>query len=417
MVEQQIWTAPPLAPGRRLRDDPVFRRYWAAHSVNSAGSTITLVALPILMFQTTGSALLTALLDSVYIAPYLLLGLFVGALADRADRRWLMIGCDAASALALASIPVASALGSLTTAHLLVATALAGVGFVGFDAAQWGALPSLVGRDRAVPAISSLGAVDSTLAVAGTAAAGALAAAIGAAAAIWFDAASFVASAVLLTTVRGSFGPGSGSECRAGLRADVVEGVRFMWRHRLIRALTLGGTAASLTSGAVLGLLVVFSVRALGLGSHDARLGLLFSAGGLGALLATGSLSRLTRRYDIPRLNLVSRTASVLLVVVFAAQHQYALALLVYVAFSFADMLAIRSAIAFRQLNTPDHLQGRVNVVARMTALAGQPVGAALGGALAEVGSVRDALLIMSSALAVSALAGWLGPARSVAVR
>lgn len=399
-----------------LRHDRAFRRYWSAHAISTAGSTVSLVVLPILMYQRTGSALLTALLGTAFIAPYVLLGLFAGALADRVDRRRLMVGCEFASAIALGSIPVASGLGVLSTAQLFVATTIAGIAFVGFDSAQFGALPALFGRAQLITAMTALGSIDNALYIVGTALGGLLASTIGAAPAICLDAASFVVSGVLLTGVRGSFGDKRDEKSTTGWgrwRSDIAEGVLFLWRHRLIRALTLAGSAAALTGGAVTGLLVVYAVRQLGLSDTDVRIGLLFSAGAAGALIATVLVPRLTRRFDIPRLNLVTRTLSLLLVVALALQHTFVLALAVYIAFTIAESLAIWTAIAFRQLNTPDHLQGRVNVVGRMTALAGQPIGAALGGVIAQFASVGTALLVMSLGLAASTISGWLGPLRT----
>jgi MFS family permease len=404
--------SPRVDATQQLRRDRDFRRYWSAHVVSTAGSAISLVVLPILMFQRTRSPLLTALLDVTYTAPYVLLGVFVGPLAERVDRRRLMIGCEWGSAVAMLSIPISSALGVLTVAQLFIAATVVGILFVGFDAAQFGALPLLFGRNRLVVATIALGSVDSALAIAGTAVGGVLATTIGAAPAVGVDAVSFVVSGLLLATVRGTF-----NGARAGAtdperrwRTDIAEGVRFLWNQRIIRALTLAGSAAALTGGAVTGLLVVFAVRQLGVGAHDPRIGLLFSAGAIGALLATVLTPRLTRRYDIPRLNLVSRTASLVLAVVLALLGSFIAAALIYVLFNIADFLAIRSSIAYRQLNTPDHLQGRVNVIGRMTALAGEPIGAALGGVIAEYTGVRTALLVLCLGLTLSTIGGWLGP-------
>jgi len=296
---------------------------------------------------------------------------------------------------------MAFALGVLSTAQLLVATTVAGIAFVGFDSAQFGALPAPFGRARLITAMTALGSVDTALYIVGSAMGGVLATTIGAAPAVGLDPGSFVVSGALLAGVRGSFGErraqGVGGWRR--WRGDIAEGVGFLWQHRLIRALTLAGSAAALTGGAVTGLLVVFAIRELGMGVHDARIRLLFSAGAVGALAGTVLVPRLTRHYDIPRLNLVARTASLMLVMGFAVLHTVGLALACTWLSNAAESLAIRSAIAFRQLNTPDHLQGRVNVVGRMTALAGQPIGAGLGGVIAQLINVRGALLAMSLGL------------------
>jgi hypothetical protein len=285
-----------------------------------------------------------------------------------------------------------------------------------FDAAQFGALPTLFGRSRLIGAMAAMASVNSALYSVGNAVGGVLANSIGAASALGTDAASFVMSAVLLFGIGASFGtastedgPGRGRR----LRRDVAEGVHYLWGHRVIRALTLAGTAAALTGGAVMGLLVILAVRQLGLSDKSPLIGLLFAGGSVGALTANVVVPRLTRRFDIPLLNLVSRTMSLVLVVALAILRVFVVALVVYVAFAIAETLAIRSAITYRQLNTLDHLQGRVNVVGRMTALVGQPLGAALGGLVADVANVRTALLVMSLGLAASTVGGWLGPART----
>jgi MFS family permease len=384
---------PRVTAGEGLRHDPAFRRYWSANAISTAGSSISLVVFPLLMFQRSGSPLLTSLLETAYIGPYVLLGLVAGAIADRLDRRRLMIGSQLGSAVAIGSIPVAAGLGILTTEQIFVVTAASGTLFVFFDAAQFGALPTLFGRSRLIGAMAAMASVNSALYSVGNAVGGVLANSIGAASALGTDAASFVMSAVLLFGIGASFGtastedgPGRGRR----LRRDVAEGVHYLWGHRVIRALTLAGTAAALTGGAVMGLLVILAVRQLGLSDKS-----------------------LTRRFDIPLLNLVSRTMSLVLVVALAILRVFVVALVVYVAFAIAETLAIRSAITYRQLNTLDHLQGRVNVVGRMTALVGQPLGAALGGLVADVANVRTALLVMSLGLAASTVGGWLGPART----
>ncbi|MGH3621820.1 MAG: MFS transporter, partial [Sciscionella sp.] len=296
------------------------------------------------------------------------------------------------------------------------AAALSAILFVGFDAAQFGAIPALFGRTRVIAAMTALGSVDYALYAVGTAVGGLLVTTLGTAPAIGLDAASFAASGVLLTGIPCSFGDkrhGTTTHAWRQLRSDIGEGVNFLWNHRLMRALTLAGFAAALTGGAVIGLLVVLAVRQLGLSDDDARIGLMFSAGSAGALVATLLIPRLTRRFDIPRLNLVTRTASLLLIIGLAVLRAFIPALIVYVAFSMAELLAIRSALSFRQLNTPDNLQCRVNVIGRMIAVAGQPIGAALGGAIAQVTNVQTALLVMSLGLATSTFGGWLGRVRA----
>ncbi len=140
--------------GPSLLRDRAFLRYFVGETVSLGGTEITLVVLPILVFQLTGSPLQTATLTAIQVLPYLVFGLFAGAVADRVDRRRLMVACDMLNVLLLASIPAASALGILTVPQIYVVAALSATAFVWFDAANFGALPYLVGRDRIVTANS-----------------------------------------------------------------------------------------------------------------------------------------------------------------------------------------------------------------------------------------------------------------------
>ena len=106
-----------------LRHDAAFRRYWLARVISLSGSVVTYVALPVLVYQITGSSLWTGLVTVSEAAPYLCVGLLAGAVADRLDRRRLMVATDLASAAVLGSVPVAYAAGMLTAPHVLAADA------------------------------------------------------------------------------------------------------------------------------------------------------------------------------------------------------------------------------------------------------------------------------------------------------
>src|SRR5215212_5298127 len=114
-------TVAPTAVASPLRHDPDFRLYWLARIVSIGGSMVTYVVLPVLVYQLTGSPVWSALVAAAEALPYLLLGLFAGAVADRRNRRAIMIGTDIASALVLLSVPTADVFDRLTPVHVLVA--------------------------------------------------------------------------------------------------------------------------------------------------------------------------------------------------------------------------------------------------------------------------------------------------------
>jgi hypothetical protein len=194
------------------------------------------------------------------------------------------------------------------------------------------------------------------------------------------------------------------------MRSSIGEGLRFLWQHRIIRGLTLAGIGNSFTGGAVVGLTVVFGVIQLGLSADDARLGLLYTAGAVGSLGASLLLPRLVQRISIPRLTVLALGLSTLMVVLISQSKSFAAGCIALLGFQFGSQLTIQNGIAFRQSETPDSLQARVNVVARMIAWGGFPLGGAIGGALASVMPVESALLVVGVGLGISLLYGVLGP-------
>ncbi len=418
------WTKHRRVRARREDADPrtlwdaSFTLFWGAHAISEAGSRVTYIVAPVLVFQLTGSALNTGVLVALEGAPYLVFGLLAGAVADRSDRRRLMVGCNVLQTALLASVPVASAAGALTVAQIYVVALVSASLFVWFDAANFGALPSIVGRDLLVEANSAISVASSLLAIAGPALGGALAATIGAANAIALDAASYALAAVALMLVRKPFSSGARRD-RRGLRstvatiaADIAEGFRYLWHHRLVRVLTLLGAGVSFTGGAVTGLLVVYAVRALGTSDSGAQIGLLFSAAAAGALAASVLLPILSRRFPVGWITLAGLTIDLASVASLALVTGFVQALALIFVQGGAQTLVIINAIALRQRVTPDHLQSRVNVTARMIAWGGMPFGAACAGALAQYFSIRTTLFVIALGVGLSTLVGWLSPLR-----
>jgi MFS family permease len=405
-------------PGAAGRDYPFrmdrgFAVFWTARTLSWAGTGISGVVLPVLVYDRTGSPALTSLLAAVEALPYLALGLLAGAVADRFPRRRMMVGCDLACAALMGSIPVAWALGALTTGLVLAAALGAAIAFVFFDAASFGAVPALAGRERVVGAVSALSAASSVTAMIAPAVAGGLLAVVAPAQAVVADAASYLASAVLLVSIRRPFEVREGSAGRRLTPAEMLEGLRFIWRNPLLRAMTLlAGTPVSVTGGAGAGLIVIYAVRALGLARTDPRIGLLYSAAAAGSTVAALALPRTRRRFPAGRVMLafLALDAAALAGVALAPGFPAALATLACWMFCYS-MVTI-NGIALRQELTPDRLQSRVNTTARMLGWGGYPLGALIGGGIAEVLPIRVTLLVMCTPVAAAAVLGLRSPLR-----
>ncbi|HEY7022016.1 MAG TPA: MFS transporter [Ktedonobacterales bacterium] len=410
------------------RDRP-FLLFWTGRSISILGSTISAVVLPILVFTLTQSPLLTAGLAALEVIPYLLFGLIAGAIADRGNRRRLMIGCDLLNALLLASIPLAQLAGILALAQIYIVGFLSATAFVWFDAANFGALPAIVGKDRLIAANSAIWSAATVIGIVGPGVAGALATLYGPAQAVSVDALSYLLSACALALIPRAFSTATGSASGAAAGGgsirdpiirrtarDIGAGLRFIWWQPLVRTMTFLGFGNSLTGGAVVGLLVVYGVQALGVAQSDLRLGLLFTASALGSLVASLLLPRLIRRFPPGWITLAGLAVSLICLLGLALAPTYPVGLVFLLLWDGAFTLTIINGISLRQLVTPDHLQSRVNASARMIAWGGTPFGAALGGVLAQAFDVRIAYLVMAGGAALSLALGLFSPLRQRAL-
>jgi MFS family permease len=389
--------------------NPAFMGFWSARTISFLGNGITMVVLPVLVYRVTGSPAAVAAVTVLDVAPYLAFGLIAGALADRLNRKPMMVICDGAAALLLASVPAAAALHVLVPAQLFVVAAGIGMAFVWFDAANFGSMPALVGRSQLPTAWSLLLSSERTAMLLGPTLGAALIAVVPPSYVLGFDAASYLVSALLLMSIRRPFGrsrqqPGP----RPRIRADIAEGLRFLWHQPVIRTLTFAVCGACLSWGGTFGLLVVYADRALHLAHADVRLGLLYAAGQLGGLISVVAVPRLIKRFPVGRMMAAFLVANTAALVLLAVAPSYGWALVLFLCYQMVFVVVTSTGITVRQLLTPDHLQSRVNTAGRLIAYGGQPVGAVVGGVLAEVLPIRLAFAVMASAVAVGAgLALW----------
>ncbi|HEY3108552.1 MAG TPA: MFS transporter, partial [Chloroflexota bacterium] len=280
--------------GVRLLRAPDFRRFWSAQVVSELGSGVTALALPLTaVLWLDASAIEMGVLRAAATLPVLLLALLAGVWVDRLPRRPILIGADAGRGLLLVLVPLAAAAGALRIELLWAVAFAVGALTVLFDIAVTSYVPTLVERSALVQANATLQASASAARIAGPGVAGWLVQLLGAPFAIALDAASFLASAALLGRVRAPEEQRAGP--RAGLRAEIAEGIAAVWNDPILRAMVLTTTIGSL-AGAVQGAIyVLYATRELG--TTPAALGAVLacgSAAGLaGAALAGPAAARL----------------------------------------------------------------------------------------------------------------------------
>lgn len=397
----------PIPPLRRIAG---FRNFWLSRTVSCLGSAVTTVALPVLVFQESRSPLLVALVAAAGTLPYLVLGLIAGAVADRMDRRALMIAADCLSALSLASVPAAWVLDVLTVTHVVVVAFLSSSLSLFFEAGVYGLVPDIVGRDGLVRANSAIYGAETVVGIVGTAAAGALITLMNPVGTLALDALSFVCSALFIRAVTNvaSRPAGSGGE-RPHLREAVAEGLRFLAGHPTLRTLTVVGTLQSFSGGAVLGQLVVLADRVLGIQGSDGRVGLLYtawSAGGVGGSLL---LPRLRRRFDAFRLLLGVLPAGALLGLAVVFATDWRITLVALAAWGTAYLVVLVNTMTYSQEVTPIELQGRVNTTRRtLSSGLGVPLGALVAGGVTVSAGIRAGMATAVVSLALASLLVWV---------
>ena len=269
---------------RLLRDNPAFRRLYAAQLVSFAGDWFATVALLGLALELSGSAAVASLVLVLQTGGFALASPLAGILADRIDRRRLLVVAD------LARVPIALAFmlarGPDTLWIALLAVALLAVGAAVFEPASSAALPNLVEPAQLGEANVLLGSAWGVMLAVGAAIGGLVAATLGRDAAFVVNASTFAVSALLIVGITRPFQQPreavTGGRGGPGLVESLRTVVAFARHNRLVASLLLSKTMFGVGTGVVL-MLAIFGEEVFNAG--DVGIGILFAARGLGALI------------------------------------------------------------------------------------------------------------------------------------
>jgi MFS family permease len=368
--------------GHRLSGD--FSKFWVGQTISNLGSSFSLLALPLIVFQLTGSAVNLAITTAAFFLPYLLFGLVIGAWVDRVDRKRMMIAVDFGRAAVIASIPALSAVDALSVWWIYAVTFLTSTLTIAFDSGEFAAIPSLVDRDDLVTANGRIQASYQAAQFVGPILAGGL---LGAGVPIehvlLLDAGSFLISAAALGIVRGSFNAPDDPEREAtSLRRDVVEGLRYVLSHPVLRNISLMMALFNFVGSTTIAQLVLFAKERLD--ASDSEVGFLFSAGSAGIVVLGLLAGRIRRRLSFSVAALGALMLYGILTFVFAWTDVYWLALPLWGLISGLGLFFNINTISLRQEIVPSHMLGRVMSIAGVLAWSAIPLGTLLGGYLIE---------------------------------
>lgn len=364
-----------------------FRWLLASSWVSNLGDGIALAAGPLLIASMTHDARLVALGATLQWLPPLLLGLFAGALADRWDRRRIVVVANLVRAVVLTGLATTIATGHATVALVLAALFLLGSAEVFADNAAQTFLPMLVARDDLAVANARLQTGFITV---NQLAGPPLGAALFAVGAVWPSVAqAVVVAGAALLVARIALPPHAGAQGtdhaagpRRHLGREIVEGLRWAWHHAAVRTLVLTIFIFNITFGAAWSVLVLYATERLGMGAVG--YGLLTTVSAVGGLAGTAAYGWITRRVslgDLMRIGLVLETFTHLGL---ALTRQPAVALVIFFFFGAHAFVWGTTSVTVRQRAVPRALQGRVGAVNTVGVFGGLVLGSGLGGVLAE---------------------------------
>jgi MFS family permease len=379
-----------------LRVNREFRLLWAGQAISALGSQISFVAYPLLVLAVTGSPAKAGIVGFAFNVPVAALALPAGALADQINRKHLMIASDAVRAVALATLPVALAIGTVPFAQIVAVAFIDGTGFVVTYTAERGAVRQLVEPDLLGEAVARNEARSFGAMLAGPPLGGLL---FGLGRAIPFlaDSVSYAASVITKLLITTDF---------QDVRVDsdprsAREGLRWVWERPFFRlcSLLFAGSNPLFT-----GLYLLIVVLAKHGGASSAAVGLMLGIAAAGGLLGAMLAPRLQRTLS-PRTVLIGENWMMALAIpLMLATGDPLLLGLIMAAIELITPVTNSIVVAFRVALTPDRLQGRVQAASTLISFSAGWAGPLLVGVLLEHAGSTATILALSGWAALLAI-------------
>jgi MFS family permease len=372
-----------------LQANPNYRLYWLGAFLSNIGTWMQMVAQGWLVYQLTGSTLLLGVVSFAGSIPILFLSVFGGVLADRIERRRLMVFTQIAMML------LAFLLAGLTFAHLITVWYIMAIAFSNgvvnaFNApVRQSLIADLVPREHLQNAIAMNSAQFQSSRILGPALAGITLAAVGPAWCFFVNGASFltVIAALLLVSV-----PALPPRKPQSMLKNVTEGLHYVRTDSTIFALLLVAAIPGLFGQPYQPMLPSVVSNLLQMGATG--LGFLESAAGAGALVGALIVASLARSRRRGRIQLYMLTLFGVALILFSQSHWLLVSIALVFVIGMASMAYASLNMTFIQSMVSDEMRGRVSSLLTMTTLGLQPVGALQAGAIGQRFGVSAALLL-----------------------
>lgn len=369
-----------------------FRIYWLGMFVSLIGTWIQSIALSWLVFGLTNSAFLLGVVGFLSSIPIFALSLFGGVLADRINKRNILIFTQTAFMLLAFLLAVLTQFKIITAQQIMVIALLNGI-IMAFDApARQSIVVELAGREHLFNAIALNSVAFNSSRIIGPAIAGILVSVIGMSACFYLNGISFLAVIIALFYIK--YRKGLTQNNNSAFK-DLKEGLIFISGNRLILALISMVAAVSIFGISYVILMPVFVNDVLDRGVKG--LGVLMSSTGLGALIGALSLARLGDFKYKGRFLISSVFLFSLSLIVFSLSKSYSLSIFILVFIGCTSVIPIALINTLIQINVPDKFRGRVMSLFMITFAGMMPFGNLISGALAQGLGVSMALFLCGS--------------------
>jgi MFS family permease len=378
-----------------------FLRLWTGETVSVFGSAITQLAIPLIAATVLQvSAFEFGLLSTIEMLPFILLSLPAGVWVDRLRRRPILIAADLGRAAVIGSIPVAFALGVLSIWQLYAVGFATGCLTVFFDIAYQSYLPSIVERDQLVEGNAKLEITRSASQILGPGMAGLLIGYLKAPFAMVLDSLSYLWSAAFVWWIRRAEPPIEPHDeatdgPKPSMRAEIASGLRYVAGHRWLRAIAATTGTSNLFSSVSGAILVLYLVRERGLTAE--AIGLAFSIGSVGVLLAALTTNAITRRVGVGRMLVLTSLGFSLAGLPVAAAPDAAIFPAVVLSGFLGGFCSVAwniNQVSLRQAITPPRMQGKMNATMRFIVWGTIPVGSIAAGVLGTVIGLHGAIWV-----------------------
>lgn len=392
-----------------------FRLLWIGETASSIGTAVSSVVLPLVaVVSLSASAFEVGALAAAEWLPWLLIGLPAGVLVDRSRRRPLLIWCDLARAVLIASVPIAAVADVLTIAQLLVVALVVGMASVLFQVGYTSYLPSLLHRDELIEGNAKLQGTQALARVIGPSLGGLLVHLFRVPFALVANVIGYLASASVLLAIRAREPERPAAE-HIGVRAEIAEGARFVACDPLLRVLTVAPAVANFFFTGYQAIVVLFLVRSVHLGPGG--VGLIMGLATTGAVVGAAVARPLARAIGTSRaVWLVTLITSPFALLIPLTGRGAGLALFLVGSFvTFTGVLVYNVTIgSFRQAYCPPEVLGRVVATMRFVLFGTMPLGALFGGSLATWIGVRAAVWVLTAGLVLPGLILLFSPLRRI---